>query len=103
MFEREEDGIMRRPLHKISTPSTGSVRATDLRAAAVDFCFEDDACGVPSDGRVVPIVSMLRRGTTAAPGRRPPVGRRLRDVSPESPLPRESRIVFRAGSGLAFR
>ena len=55
------------------------------------------------EGRVLPMVSMLRRGSATAPGRRPPMGRRLRDASPDAALPTQSRIVFRAGAGLALR
>jgi hypothetical protein len=51
---------------------------------------------------ILPMVSVLRRGRGASPGRRPVSGGRLRETPADTAIPAESRIIFRAGS-LAWR
>ncbi len=92
---------MRSILRKGSTTSVAPM-IRDLPAQTEDGS-EDDHPLRQHDGQLVPMVSMLRRGGVAAPGRRPPTGRRLRNVSGEGNVPAESRIVFRFGSGLSLR
>ncbi len=97
---------MRSTLHGLSRPPvaapSGAVEDREPNGRETRETRETMDPSPGSGGRVVPMVSMLRRGAGPSPARRPPMGRRLRDAAPDTSVPTHSRIVFRAAA-LALR